>query len=202
MTTEAVMPIPVPSDIRDENWFVNWLKQENDVANIHKFYIEVIVPEYNDLIEILPQEKGWFERSNRNYMELYNKIKPKWSWFRKTPPSNDDLETLKGYVSMFVNRAQYLRTNSEAPFRKLAQVNRDRHDDYNERCEQCFNNIGILQNQVHELEKQLNPTKTYKSYSIFSPPNFVPNKSEGGRSKRSKRSKRVKRSKRSSTKRH
>jgi hypothetical protein len=163
--------------------------------------MDVIVPEYRYLNERLPEDKisEFFDNFNQDYMALYDQFKP--GWFNTKYPNDKELETLRSYVSMFVNRAKYFRTKSEAPFRKLAQVKRDRHDDYNERCEQCFNNIGILQNQVHELEKQLSPTKTYKSYSIFSPPNFALNKYEGGRSKRSKRSKRVKRSKRSSTKR-
>lgn len=200
MSGRAASPtrqVHIPDNIHDTHWIRSWLDQEKNIATIHKYYTDVIVPEYQYLDNKLPEDRvsEWFNRANNDYIAFYDQFKP--GWLRTKYPNVTDIETLKGYVSKFVTRAQQLRDKYEGPFRKLAQVNRDRHDDYNERCEQCFNDIMKLRNQVHELEKQLNPTKTYKSYSIFNP-----NKSEGGRSKRSKRSKRVKRSKQSSTKRH
>jgi len=177
------MSIPVPSDIRDEKWIEDWLKQEKDVANIHQFYTNVIVPEYDDLNMILPEKedvKGWFERSSKLYTDLHNKFKTKWPWFRTNTPSNEDLVTLRMHVSGFVNRARKLRSDHAAPYIKLKHVELEHDISDKEQCAQCFKDRITLENEVYELTKKLNPNRAeVKSYHIFNPGN---GKGKGGRS--------------------
>jgi len=196
-------------DVHDSSGVKNWL-QDKDVTTIHKFYMDFIVPEYETLqtMEENAEVQGWYKRAKVDYMALWNEFIP--GWLTTKIPTKEEIKNLREAVYQMSRRAEMYWRIHNAPLIKLAQVNRDDHDDYKQRCETCFHEIAELRNHVFNLEQQLNPTKPPKGYSIFSPSTFDYEKYKkyGGKSKRSKRvkrskrSKQVNRSKRSSTKRH